>query len=298
MKNSRTIVLVGVVLVLSSTLAFVALTGSTMQEEKNALTQTLEQQNVRIQDYEDIIAQQNEQLEAHQEFIRVLRAQNNQNDTSLANIEAMVAQATQGITDIKKLEEADKELLAKYSKVFFLNEHYTPTKLAVIPLSYTNDKQLQLEALVLPFAVDMLNTMEGDGLAPVVSSAYRSFSYQADLKHRNAVTYGAGTANQFVADQGYSEHQLGTTLDFSSSALGGELMGFENTPEYAWLQQNAHRYGFALSYPKNNAYYAFEPWHWRFVGVALATKLHKQGVYFYDMSQRDIDAYRLQLFER
>lgn len=291
-------VLVGAVVFLAAALALVVFSRGDSQKEKITLTQTIHEQDVRIQDYEDLIASLQEQLDAHKEFIQVLRGQQTQNDTSLSNIEAMVAAATQNITDIKKLEETDKELLAKYSKVFFLNEHYTPAQLATLPSSYTAGKQLQLEAQVVPFAIDMLNAMESDTLAPIVSSAYRSFDYQADLKHRNAVTYGAGTANQFVADQGYSEHQLGTTMDISSNALGGKLVGFEKTPEYNWLQQHAYMYGFVLSYPKDNAYYAFEPWHWRFVGVALATELHKQGIHFYDMPQRDIDAYRLKMFER
>ncbi len=259
----------------------------------------IERQKVQIQDYEDAIAKLNQNLEAHKEFIRILRNQTNQSAYSLSNIEQMVSRATQTIGDIKKLEEADKELLAKYSKVFFLNEHYTPAKLVSINTDDTlSGKSLQIESKVLPFLNDMLSAMKADGLNPKVVSAYRSFSYQKNLKHRNAVTYGAGTANQFVADQGYSEHQLGTTIDISDPKVGGTLIGFENTPEYAWLTDNAYKYGFILSYPKNNIYYAYEPWHWRFVGKALATKLHSDGKYFYDLPQRDIDTYRLKMFDK
>ena len=81
--------------------------------------------------------------------------------------------------------------------------------------------------------------------------------------------YGSG-ANSFSADQGYSEHQLGTTVDFSTSSLGGSLNGFDQTEAYEWLDKNAHRFGFILSYSKDNAYYIYEPWHWRFVGKDLA----------------------------
>lgn len=291
-------VLFGMVFVLIIALCILFVTNDGRKEQRVEFLKTIGEQEVRIQDYEGMITSLQEQLDAHKEFIQVLRGQQTSNDSSLANIEAMVATAAQNINDLKKLEEADKELLAKYSKIFFLNEHYTPTKLTAIPLSYTNGKTLELEVMVMPFVASMLNTMEADGLTPVLSSAYRSFDYQADLKHRHAVTYGAGTTNQFIADQGYSEHQLGTTIDVSNKALGGELLGFEKTAEYAWLQDHAHEYGFVLSYPENNAYYSFEPWHWRFVGVALAAELHKQGIHFYDMPQRGIDAYRLKMFER
>ncbi len=291
--EKKTTILITAVLVLAT-----ALVATTMSSEEDELRKEIQQQQVLLYDYEDALSAQTEELEAHKDFIRVLRGQSNQSAYSLSNIESMVAQATQTITDIKKLEEADKELLAKYSKVFFLNEHYTPSKLVAIPSAYTaSDRTLQIEELILPFAINMLNDMESNGLSPKTVSAFRSFSYQEDLKHRNTVIYGEGTANQFVADQGYSEHQLGTTIDISNAKNGGELSLFESTPEYTWLVQNAHKYGFILSYPKDNAYYAFEPWHWRFVGVELATYLHKEGKHFYDLPQREIDADRLKMFE-
>jgi LAS superfamily LD-carboxypeptidase LdcB len=63
------------------------------------------------------------------------------------------------------------------------------------------------------------------------------------------------------------------------------------------MQNHAYIYGFVLSYPKNNGYYVYEPWHWRFVGVKLATDLHNQGKNFYDMDQRTIDTYLLNIFD-
>ena len=52
-----------------------------------------------------------------------------------------------------------------------------------------------------------------------------------------------------------------------------------------------------LSYPKGNAYYIFEPWHWRFVGKDLAKDLHRHKEYFYDWDQRDIDEYLIDFFD-
>jgi hypothetical protein len=52
-----------------------------------------------------------------------------------------------------------------------------------------------------------------------------------------------------------------------------------------------------LSYPKNNKYYIYEPWHWRYVGVSLATWLHDNGKYLYDVDQREIDEYLLTIFD-
>jgi len=141
-----------------------------------------------------------------------------------------------------------------------------------------------------------LGEAEADGINLWILSAYRSFGTQSSLKSGYKITYGSG-ANAFSADQGYSEHQLGTTVDFTTSGIGGGFTGFENTEAYQWLLDNAHRYGFTLSYPKGNAYYIFEPWHWRFVGTELARDLHGQDKGFYDLPQREIDEYLLNLFD-
>ena len=73
--------------------------------------------------------------------------------------------------------------------------------------------------------------------------------------------------------------------------LQARLAGFDKTPGYPWLQAHAHEHGFILSYPKGNGHFVFEPWHWRYVGVELATRLHEDGKYFYDLDQRLIDTY-------
>jgi len=58
------------------------------------------------------------------------------------------------------------------------------------------------------------------------------------------------------------------------------ILKFNKTKAYQWLLNNAYKYGFILSYPENNEYYIYEPWHWRFVGIKLATKLHNENKFF------------------
>ncbi len=199
---------------------------------------------------------------------------------------------------LDKLSKTDPELLKKYSKIYFLNEHYVPAKLTVIPDNYLYDQNRTETTRVLtaawPYVEKMPQAAGSNGVDIKVVSGYRGFGTQSDLKSQYKVVYGSG-ANSFSADQGYSEHQLGTALDFGVIPDG--LDGFDQTAAYTWLVNNAYRYGFVLSYPKNNKYYTFEPWHWRFVGVALATKLHNANEYFYDLDQREIDQYLVNLFD-
>lgn len=199
---------------------------------------------------------------------------------------------------LQKLSQTDRELLKKYSKVYFLSENYIPSKLSKIDTKYLFDtgELQQFHTDALPFLTTMLSEASSSVGALEIVSAYRSFYDQLFLKTEYRALYGSG-ANQFSADQGYSEHQLGTTVDLTVPKLKGLSLQFKNQAAYTWLQGNAYRFGFILSYPNNNSYYQFEPWHWRFVGVALARKLHDENKSFYDLTQREIDTYLISIFD-
>jgi len=223
-----------------------------------------------------------------------LMAEQKRNDDFAEQIENL----TGTVGKLDKLAQTDPELLRKYSKVYFLNEHYAPAGLRLLDDKYAYDESREHYLLkeVLPFFEDMIEDAEDDGVALLVVSAFRSFETQVELKGHYTVTYGSG-ANAFSADQGYSEHQLGTTVDFTTEGLAGSLTGFETTEAYEWLIENAHKYGFALSYPEGNSYYIFEPWHWRFVGRDLARDLNRKNQHFYDLDQRTLDGYLISVFD-
>ena len=217
----------------------------------------------------------------------------------VGGVEQTVGSITGTVSSLQKLSKIDPELLKKYSKVFFLSENYTPAHLTDVPADYvyssTRTEKFSTESW--PFLKILFDAAKSQGVELYVKSAYRSFAEQQTLKNTYTVVYGAGTSNSFSADQGYSEHQLGTALDFITVGLGGQLTGFDKTKAYDWLLANAYRYGFELSYPKGNDYYVFEPWHWRFVGIKLATYLRDNKMNFYDMDQRDIDTYLINIFD-
>ena len=217
----------------------------------------------------------------------------------LSNFQTEVGTLSGTLTNLEKLSKTDPELLQKYSKVFFLNEHFAPARLVEIPeeYKYYEKQTYQVYDKAWLYLQNMLNLAKADGVELYIYSAYRSFNTQEVLKNQYTVVYGAGTANQFSADQGYSEHQLGTTVDLITTGIGGTLSGFDGTDAYDWLLQNAHKFGFTLSYAKDNGFYMFEPWHWRFVGVKLATDLKNSNKHFYDLDQREIDEYLISLFD-
>jgi len=226
---------------------------------------------------------------------RKLDGEKAQND----NLGAQIQSISSTVGDLYKLSKTDRELLQKYSNIYFLNENYVPSSLSSIDVSflYRTDKSETIHTTIKPFLENMIRVAQAESVPLLILSAYRSFSTQAVLKSQYKVVYGTTAANKFSADQGYSEHQLGSTVDFTTPKGGEVLEGFDKTVSYTWLVNNAHRYGFLLSYPKGNAFYKFEPWHWRYVGVELATRLHNENKYFYDMDQRQINEYLVKIFD-
>jgi len=203
------------------------------------------------------------------------------------------------VSVLEKVNLMDDELLKKYSKVSFLNENYEPKSTSTIPVDYIYRKDREYTFLdsILPYLLNMIDDARAEGVDLSVLSSYRSFGEQSTLKSNYKLIYGSG-ANKFSADQGYSEHQLGTAVDFTTDKMGTNLVeSFENSDTFKWLQNNAYKYGFILSYAHKNNYYQYEPWHWRFIGRDFATRIHEDGKNFYDLDQRLIDTYLISFFD-
>lgn len=260
-------------------------------------TETVSEKDARIAGLEASVASTTETLRLTEEARANLESRLADKETEVNGLSKQVEKISGTVGVLDKLAKVDKELLIKYSKIYFLNENYKPAKITQIEQKYsavTSDQYL--ESHVYSHITAMIDDAKSDGVEIKIRSAYRSFDSQKNLKSAYTVRYGTG-ANTFSADQGYSEHQLGTTIDFTSNENGDQLIGFDTTKAYAWLQKHAYKYGFILSYPKGNAYYVYEPWHWRFVGTRLAGDLHDDNKNFYDLDQREINKYLVDLFD-
>lgn len=121
----------------------------------------------------------------------------------------------------------------------------------------------------------------------VIRNGFRSFETQKFL-HELWCQNGSEYCRDFSALPGYSEHQLGTTYDLSLK--NSSLTGSENRSLWQLLEENAHKYGFVISYPYkeceagNNkttplcgVEFKWEPWHIRYVGDGLAAEIYQSG---------------------
>lgn len=132
-------------------------------------------------------------------------------------------------------------------------------------------------------ALEQLNAAATKANIPVqVVSGYRSYDYQVSVYGNYVKTVGQSAADQESARPGYSEHQTGMAVDLGAQNGTCTLEAcFGTTPEGKWLAANAYLYGYILRYPADKIAitgYEYEPWHFRYVGVALATEMHRQNI--------------------
>ncbi len=132
-------------------------------------------------------------------------------------------------------------------------------------------KGLSLRAILLPDLREMSNAARADGIALPLSSAYRSYEYQAKIFQNALKTQSRQDVERELAPPGHSQHQLGTAIDFGTIEAV-----FADTRAGKWLAANAWKFGFSLSYPKGEEEvtgYAYEPWHYRYVGESAAAMI-------------------------
>jgi D-alanyl-D-alanine carboxypeptidase len=157
---------------------------------------------------------------------------------------------------------------------------YAAPDLVDVPVPFANPPRLRQEAsdaVVRMFA----DFTAATGLKMQSQSAYRSYSSQVSVYDGWVSSLGKAGADLTSARPGYSEHQTGLAIDVSALPSACTLQAcFGDTPQGQWLAANAWSYGFMLRYPQGKTPvtgYEFEPWHYRYVGLALAAELHSTG---------------------
>ena len=161
-----------------------------------------------------------------------------------------------------------------------LSQSYAPAELVASKYNTRFDCKLTPEAAA---ALDaMIADCKAAGFSPLVRTGYRSYGYQQALlnnKLNNGVPYEE--AIKSVAAPGSSEHQTGLAVDISDSVYTNLNREQGSQPIQKWLAENCYKYGFIVRYPDgttNKTGIIYESWHYRYVGVELATELHTLGV--------------------
>lgn len=186
-------------------------------------------------------------------------------------------------------KEESNKIDAIVNKYYQLEEDFEPNNLTAIDSKYArNDSQLLQKE-----ATEAFNQMCSDAKLENISlysgSAYRSYEYQSTLYNNYIKKDGLTAAETYSARPGYSEHQLGLAVDIMN---GNWSYVSKDNIEYSWLITNSYKYGFILRYPENKEYitgYMFEPWHYRYLGKELATKVYNSGLTYDEYVARKLN---------
>lgn len=190
-------------------------------------------------------------------------------------------------SDINISNEKANDISVLVNKYYKLDANYEASDLTIINSKYAvGTQKLRYEA-AKKFE-EMANIMEKEGLKIYAGSTYRSFSYQEGLYNRYVKQDGFAEAETYSARAGYSEHQLGLAVDIVN---GKWNYLSENDEEYTYLINNSYKYGFILRYPRGKEYvtgYMFEDWHFRYLGVELATKVYNSSLTYDEYVAREV----------
>lgn len=175
------------------------------------------------------------------------------------------------------------------NKYLYLTEDYIPENLESIPTTYARSG-MRLVNVAKDAFVKMAEAAEKDGYKVIAMSSYRSYDYQVNLYNRYVENDGKESADTYSARAGFSEHQTGLCVDIYDGVI--DYTNFEKSKSFEWMKNNAHLYGFILRFPKdkeNITGYQYESWHYRYVGVDVATYIHEHQITFDEYYVRFIE---------
>lgn len=186
--------------------------------------------------------------------------------------------------DIKLTKRNGNDLLVLVNKEYRLIESYAPSDLVSASLSgIRRGGSYQLRRIIIDDLKSLVTQATNDGVDLSIRSGYRS--YQEQLTTYNYWLRVNGNnpddADKISARAGHSQHQLGTVVDFSTSEIKDGIGGqFAPTKAARWLEQNAYKYGFVMSFPKgyeSTTGYSYESWHYRYIGKGNAQEMVNSG---------------------
>jgi len=176
-----------------------------------------------------------------------------------------------------KLIDDAESYLVLVNKYNYLDSSYVPSDLEEINTIYALSN-MSLRKKTKNAFEELSKDAKKENLNIIAMSTYRSYQYQVNLYSKYKSQDG-NLVDTYAGRAGYSEHQSGLAVDVYNKKT--TYTNFENTSEYNWMLENAYKYGFILRFPEGKEKYtgySFESWHYRYVGVDAATKIHDENL--------------------
>ena len=176
-------------------------------------------------------------------------------------------------TNIKEVDTS-KGFSLLVNKYYKLDKDYKSDNLVDIG-TYGTSSGMQLDGTAFNAFKKMYSAAATDGAYLIIRSPYRSYNTQLYIYNDYVKRDGKAKADTYSARPGHSEHQTGLAIDIAARYNSDAVFG--TTEEFTWLYNNSYKYGFILRYGKDKTKitgYMYEPWHYRYVGIEIATFIH------------------------
>ena len=164
------------------------------------------------------------------------------------------------------------------NKYYYLEEDYVPDNLEEISKQYALSNMKMVKVAKEAFE-EMAKAAKKENLNIIAMSTYRDYKYQTTLYNNYVKQDGQEKADTYSGRPGFSEHQTGLAVDVYN---GKETYtNFHLTKEFDWMQEHAKDYGFILRFPEgkeNETGYYYESWHYRYVGLKIATYINEKNI--------------------
>ena len=151
----------------------------------------------------------------------------------------------------------------------------------VMPQGIPNTNGQPLRSEAAGALQQMYQSATAAGVPFIITSAYRDYWMQTSLFNNYAARDGVAAAETYSARPSHSEHQTGLAADLDDGSGCAFMSCFGETATGLWLRENAPQFGFILRYDngqQNVVGYIYEPWHFRYVGVDIATDMRAKGI--------------------
>ncbi len=162
------------------------------------------------------------------------------------------------------------------------------------PMDMTTYAGYQLNRTCANALRDLINAGKKAGYTYTLYSGYRTYTTQYNKYYNKIAFYknkgyseekAIELTDQYYAQPGASEHHTGLAADVCIARIVNQYAclheNYDQTPEFRWFSAHAHEYGFILRYGKTQKSitgYNYEPWHYRYVGVDVASEIYRRGI--------------------
>ncbi|POH74118.1 M15 family metallopeptidase [Arthrobacter glacialis] len=165
---------------------------------------------------------------------------------------------------------------------------YMPADLVTLPVRTGSTEPALLRAEAAAAVERMFAAAAAEGVSISIKSSYRSFETQTSVYNGHVASKGVAAADASSARPGFSEHQSGFALDIGDANSGADCdftFCVADTAAGKWVAAHGADHGFVVRYPvglESTTGYLAEPWHLRYLGIAVAQDMRVRGIQSYE----------------